>query len=282
MTAAILPENQVQSLKPDFVAPVAAYLCSPECKETGLVFEAGSGWFAQVRVQRAQGLLLPTSSLSLENVASHWHQFKDYSKSVYPKDATDSFSSIIALTATGDVEMASADTEFTFTEKDVMLYNVGIGCTEKDLKYVYEGSKDFGVFPTFAVIPAFQSMMSVNMSKLVTDFNPAFLLHGEHSIELMRSFPTKGTLRVSNKVIQVLEKTSGSVVVLEQRIKDDSGHLLAISEGTIFLRKTKPIKTIDGNRTKFNQQSIIIPRDRVPDKSISQRIPSNQAAIFFA
>jgi multifunctional beta-oxidation protein len=38
--------------------------------------------------------------------------------------------------------------EFTWSEKDVMLYNLGIGAKAEDLKWVYENADDFAVsFP---------------------------------------------------------------------------------------------------------------------------------------
>jgi hypothetical protein len=31
-------------IKPEYVAPVVAYLCHDDCSETGAVFEAAGGW----------------------------------------------------------------------------------------------------------------------------------------------------------------------------------------------------------------------------------------------
>ena len=45
--------------------------------------------------------------------------------------------------------------EFSYTERDCMLYNLGIGASAKELKYTFEGSSDFQVIPTFGVIPQF-------------------------------------------------------------------------------------------------------------------------------
>ena len=44
---------------------------------------------------------------------------------------------------------------YTYTERDVMLYNLGIGATEKDLRWTYEGHDEFAALPTFGVIPQF-------------------------------------------------------------------------------------------------------------------------------
>lgn len=277
MTATILPQNLVESLKPDYVAPLAAYLCSDLCASSGLVFEVGCGWFAQVRLQRAAGHLIPSNEITLESVEENWNKIKDFKNPIYPTNATDSFTSIISMSSE---KKSSPDNVYKYVQRDVMLYNVGIGCSEKDLKYVYEGSSDFCAFPTFAVIPAFNFMMGVPMNTLVTNFNPAMLLHGEQSVEIFKSFPLSGSLKVHNQVKQVKEKASGSIVVLQQTINDDSDNLLAISEGTIFLRKTKPVKTIDESRSEFNNDLVIIPPGKMPDKTFKEKIPTNQAAIY--
>lgn len=56
MTRTIWPEREVQTLKPDYVAPLVAVLCSGKPPATGQTFEAGAGWFACTRWQRARGV----------------------------------------------------------------------------------------------------------------------------------------------------------------------------------------------------------------------------------
>ena len=43
-------------LKPDYVAPLVAALCSEKPPTTGQLYEAGSGYFAATRWQRARGV----------------------------------------------------------------------------------------------------------------------------------------------------------------------------------------------------------------------------------
>jgi len=62
-------------------------------------------------------------------------------------------------------------TEFTYTERDVILYNLGIGATEKDLQWVFEGHDNFHAIPTFGVIPQFAASGSLAFD-WVPNFNP--------------------------------------------------------------------------------------------------------------
>lgn len=64
--------------------------------------------------------------------------------------------------------------EFTYTSRDVVLYNLGIGANpnvERDLEWTYEGHDEFGALPTFGVIPQFGATASVPLGWL-PNFNP--------------------------------------------------------------------------------------------------------------
>ena len=56
MTRTVWPEAEVNALKPEFVAPLVAALCSERPPSTGQLYEAGSGWFAATRWQRTRGV----------------------------------------------------------------------------------------------------------------------------------------------------------------------------------------------------------------------------------
>lgn len=59
MTETIMPEDLVRALKPSFVAPLVAYLCSSQSQINGQIFEVGAGWVARLRWQRAKGIFFP-------------------------------------------------------------------------------------------------------------------------------------------------------------------------------------------------------------------------------
>ena len=67
--------------------------------------------------------------------------------------------------------------EYSYTERDIMLYNLGIGATEKELQWTYEGDDQFAALPTFGVIPQFHASGSIPLDFL-PNFNPVRGLHG--------------------------------------------------------------------------------------------------------
>jgi acyl dehydratase/putative sterol carrier protein len=283
MTATILPQEIVDMLKPDYVAPLVGFLGHESNQHCGSVFEVGSGWFSQVHWQRSGGYRLDTSRpVSVEDVASNWTKFNSFDGKVdYPNNAQESFSSIIAMLSSRRKSASGGGNSFEFTKRDVMLYNLGVGCTEKELKYVYEGSPEFAAIPTFGVIPAFVIMMDAKMEEYASGYNPAMLLHGEHYLEVIKPLPVQGKLRSERNVLQVLPKGKGCIVVLQLKTFDEQGDLLTINEGTIFLRNATPKKTVNnvGERQKLSLETPTIP-DRQPDKVVKQKIPNNQAAIY--
>ena len=64
--------------------------------------------------------------------------------------------------------------EYTYTERDVILYNLGIGATEKELQWTFENDDEFSALPTFGVIPQFPASSTFPMGWL-PDYNPVSL-----------------------------------------------------------------------------------------------------------
>ena len=61
--------------------------------------------------------------------------------------------------------------EFAYTDRDVILYNLGIGATEQELQWTYENHEDFAALPTFGVIPQFHASAGLSFDFL-PNFNP--------------------------------------------------------------------------------------------------------------
>merc|ERR1712060_46330 len=99
MTAAVLPKDLLEQLKPDYVAPVVTYLCHEGCAETGQLLELGSGWIAKLRWQRTKGAFLPQDNFTPEAVQEAWPQISSWEDAETPTDINATIGKIMSLTA---------------------------------------------------------------------------------------------------------------------------------------------------------------------------------------
>jgi putative sterol carrier protein len=72
MTATVMPAEVVDALKPDYVAPFTAWLCSEACDENGGLYEIGAGFVAKQRWQQSQGVQFDVDNLTLEQIRDKW------------------------------------------------------------------------------------------------------------------------------------------------------------------------------------------------------------------
>ena len=54
MLESVMPPDVLQTVKPELVVPLVAYLCHESCNESGGMFEVGGGFVAKLRWQRAE------------------------------------------------------------------------------------------------------------------------------------------------------------------------------------------------------------------------------------
>jgi acyl dehydratase len=158
----------------------------------------------------------------------------------------------------------------SWTQKDVMLYGLGVGCGREDLQFVYE--RDLKVLPTFAVIPAFPAMLNLGGAMQV---NPAMVLHGEQSIELTGPIPIEATVTTTPTIIAVYDKGKGAVVVVATESVDTSGKVLFRGQSSIFVRGEGGF---GGDRGPSGAKNV--PPDRKPDKSVSYTTLPQQALLY--
>ncbi|ETZ44609.1 metal-binding domain of MaoC dehydratase family protein [Mycobacterium avium MAV_120809_2495] len=139
-----------------------------------------------------------------------------------------------------DPSAVGATTEpmlFEWTDRDTLLYALGVGAGVDDLAFTTENSHgiDQQVLPTYAVIccPAFGA------AGLVGKFNWAMLLHGSQSIRLHAPLPPAGKLSVVSEVADIQDKGEGknAILVLRGRgTEPDSGQLIAETLTTLVIR----------------------------------------------
>ncbi|OTB08193.1 hypothetical protein M426DRAFT_317294 [Hypoxylon sp. CI-4A] len=314
MTRTILPEELVQAFKPDYIAPLVLALCSDKVPKnpTGYLYEVGSGWVGRTRWQRTGGVGFPVDvKLLPEEVAKNWAKIVDFEdgRADNPEKAQDSVEKMLAnmenkrgaskspqspqspsqgkgnqyLEAQQKAISSEApSTEFTYSERDSTLYNLGIGAKRTELAYVFEGHEDFQVLPTFGVIPQFDANMPFSFDDVVPNFSPMMLLHGEQYLEVKKyPIPTAAKTKNYAKLIEVVDK--GNAAVLKSgvtTVNAETGEELFYNEATVFLRgcggfggQKKPADR--GAATAANK-----PPRRHPDIVVESATTEEQAAVY--
>jgi hypothetical protein len=78
MTEDIAPQELLDKLNPDLVAPAVGYLVSEENNDTGSVFVVGGGLVQRVAQFQNDGVTF-TAPPSLEDIAARWPEISDMS-----------------------------------------------------------------------------------------------------------------------------------------------------------------------------------------------------------
>jgi len=172
--------------------------------------------------------------------------------------------------------------EFKYEERDVMLYNIGVGAKRTDLPLVFEGNDDFHVLPTFGVIPPFNAETPFDISSIVPNFNPMMLLHGEQYLEIKQyPIPTSGTLISYPKLIEVVDKGSAAIVKSGvTTINAATKQPVFYNESTVFLRGSGGF---GGQKKGSDRGAATAPNkvpDRAPDAVVEEKTTEEQAVIY--
>ncbi|KAG5652323.1 hypothetical protein H0H81_005391 [Sphagnurus paluster] len=180
-----------------------------------------------------------------------------------------------------DAKKARADpVEYSYTERDVILYNLGVGATAKELQWVFEGDDEFGVLPTFGVVPQFAASSGLSLDWL-PNFNPAKLLHGEQYLSIKAPIPTSGELVNEVRLMEVLDKGKAAAVttIVETRDKR-SGKVIFENQSTVFIRGAGGF---GGKRTGNDRgaaSAANAPPKRSPDAVMEEKTSPSQAALY--
>jgi len=293
-----MPPEMVEAFKPEYVAPVTAFLGSKACPETGSIFEVGCGWVAKTRWQRSGGVAFPVNKpLEPENIAAAWPKIVDFEdgRATYPSTMQEALEQIMSNFASASQE-SSADNgkldveavkkakfetlEFSYTERDVILYALGVGAKRTELQWVYENNENFSVLPTFGVIPSFANMNAVPFSDFFPKFNPMMLLHGEQYLEIRRPAPTSGKLISDSCIVDILDKGKAASVIVGVTTKDESGAEVFYNEYTLFIRG---VGGFGGRKTGEDRGAATAtnnPPKREPDAVVHEKTGEDQAALY--
>ena len=165
------------------------------------------------------------------------------------------------------VGLPLAATTFSYEERDVMLYALGVGA--KELEFIFE--RGLKTLPTFAVIPAFPALMGLSAA---VEINPVMILHGEQGFRIHKQIPTSGRLTTSGKVTGVYDKGKGALVTIDTDTTDDKGEPVFSNTSGIFIRGA------GGFGGERGPEAGNVAPERAPDKSVDMTTLDIQAAIY--
>ncbi|MGE2729881.1 MaoC/PaaZ C-terminal domain-containing protein [Mycolicibacterium vaccae] len=165
---------------------------------------------------------------------------------------------------------------FEWTDRDTLLYALGVGAGVGDLAFTTENSHDVKqqVLPTYAVI----ACSPFAAAGLIGSFDFSRLLHGSQSIRVLSPLPPAGRLRVVTEVADIQDKGPGknAVVMLKGTGTDPgSGQTLAETLTTLVIRGEGGFGGEPGHRPAAPEFP-----DRAPDASVELPTREDQALIY--
>ena len=141
---------------------------------------------------------------------------------------------------------------FTYGDKDVMLYALGIGLgadpmDPKELPFVYESG--LKVVPTAVTVLAAaggggRAAMAESTQRAnppgfrISEINYLLMLHGEQKIQIHKPLPITGTFTAEGRTVGAFDKgkDKGAVVVNETVWTDEAGDKAVTLTGSMFAR----------------------------------------------
>ncbi|MFA9410043.1 MAG: SDR family NAD(P)-dependent oxidoreductase [Deltaproteobacteria bacterium] len=298
LTEGLLPPAVFDSLKPEYVSPIVAYLCSEDSDTTGGVYEVGGGFYSSLRWERTKGKLFRLGrEVSPDDIQSSWKQINDFGESDHISSVMESLGPIIQNVEAGpskggnefiDVDEALGakypDRTSSYDDGDLALYALGVGAATdpndgQGLRLVYEGhGGGMKALPTFAVIPGTNAVLGFAKEGITApglNYGLDRVLHGEQYIELARPLPLKATLTTKGTVTDIWDKGKGALVVTAFDSYDEDGDLLIKNEMTAFIRGAGGWGGERGPSSDIN-----VPPAREPDVVVEDAIPDNQALLY--
>jgi acyl dehydratase len=186
------------------------------------------------------------------------------------------------------LDQRTAARTFTYGDKDVMLYALGIGLGadpmgEKELPFVYESG--LKVVPTAATVLTAANNRAAEgraapqlpSGHRQSQMNFVMMVHGEQKVELHKPLPTSGTFTAEGRTIGAWDKGEGkgAVVMNETVWTDEKGDKAATLTMSMFYRGDGGF----GGPTEGQPEPHAVPT-RSPDLSVDISTRPDQALLY--
>ena len=166
----------------------------------------------------------------------------------------------------------------SYTQRDVLLYAVGIGCN--DLRFVYEGHAQHAVFPSFAIRWG-GGGLQLDPAALPPSPGPLTIDAERHLVQLA-PLPLQGTVQVRSRLLALHPRgKGGSFTEIETEVQDAQGRVCTRIVTGIFRRGVAGLGDIDPfvGRGVSPSIKLSVP-EREPDLQVQARIADNQAQLY--
>ncbi|MFR9804132.1 MaoC/PaaZ C-terminal domain-containing protein [Pseudonocardia sp. RS010] len=174
------------------------------------------------------------------------------------------------------VGATSGPKEVSWTDRETMLYALGLGAGPEDLAFVTENSHDTPqqVLPTFAVIVAAGFSVLPKIGKP----NWGRMLHGAQEVRIHKPLPAAGRLAVTAEIGELQDKGEGRNAICSlvgRGVDPDSGELVVETVTTLVFRGEGGF----GGAPGVMAEPVVIP-DRDPDARHSQETDTRLPLIY--
>lgn len=183
------------------------------------------------------------------------------------------------------LEQKSAPRTFSYGDKDVMLYALGIGLSAdpldaRELAFTYE--RGLKVVPTAATVLAAggragraEPALPEGMRR--SEINYLMVVHGEQKVELRKPLPASGAFTAASRTVGAFDKgkDKGAVIVNETTWTDEAGDTVAVLTGSTFARGDGGF----GGPSEGAPEPHPVP-GRAPDLSLGFQTRPDQALLY--
>ncbi|HEX7760934.1 MAG TPA: MaoC/PaaZ C-terminal domain-containing protein [Caulobacteraceae bacterium] len=184
------------------------------------------------------------------------------------------------------LDQKTAPRTFTYGDKDVILYALGIGLgadpmNETELAFVYE--RGLKVVPTAATVLASGAGRNTGPAPDLppghrpSQINFMMVVHGEQKVELHQPLRAEGTYTATGRTVGAYDKgkDKGAVVINETVWTNDKGEKVATLTGSMFARGDGGF----GGPAEGAPEPHQVPA-RAPDKSLDFTTSPDQALLY--
>ncbi|XP_015524954.1 peroxisomal multifunctional enzyme type 2 isoform X1 [Neodiprion lecontei] len=248
LTEDILPPDFFKELKPELIAPVVAWLCHENCSENGSIIEAAVGWAGKCHLIRSAGCNLRkkmSDAVTPEDARDNWAAVTDMTKAKRCESIQEAsmevFEVLKELQENSSQQKSDAVLKHTYDFRNTILYAIGVGATTEyssDMLYLYENHSKFAVLPTYFVLFGPNALISSSILDDVPygiQVDPSRTLHGEQYLEILKPIPSEASVETRFKIIDVLDKGSGAVIIMQgDTIDAATGEKLATAQLSAF------------------------------------------------